>query len=156
MKKSLIYWFIFLLILLIATSCDVMKEKSTAKSDTAATEQIETKTFRKGDTVTYIVPKVTLKDTTIYTYNRQGTTLKTVYDKSGQIASIDCFASAIEEIKKENRQFQQSLLNKEKDKSEKFNDTWILYLMGGIVLIVVVALWLFYLYIKNMKVTNLI
>lgn len=142
-----------LLILLLFSlfSCDVLKNKTSKQSDTTSKETIETKTYRKGDTVSYIIPKVTLKDTTVYTYNRQGSTLKTVYDKSGQIASIDCFASAIEEIKNENREFQQSLLDQKKNKESKVNSQWIWAVCVGFIVIVCFALLLVFIYLKSYR-----
>jgi hypothetical protein len=136
-------------LLFLCYSCDIQKAATKQKENTGFKENIESRTFRKGDTVHYEIPKVTYKDTTIYRTNRQGTTIKTVYAKDGNIASIDCFASAIEEIKKENREFQNSMLNKTKDKTEKFDSTFIFYIMGGVVLIVFFALFLLYLYVKK-------
>lgn len=152
--KSLFYDYwknvvILLLLLFVCCSCDIMKEAAKTKSDTGFKENIETKTFRKGDTVTYEIPKITYKDTTIYRTNRQGTTIKTVYDQTGSIASIDCFASAIAEFKKENREFKESLKEKESKKTENFDSTFIFYIMGGLVLIVFFALFLGYLYVKK-------
>ena len=123
-------------------ACDIQKESAKSKSDTDFKEDIETRTFRKGDTVTYEVPNIKLKDTTIYTVNRQGTTLRTVYDNTGNVSSIDCFASAIEEFRKENREFQQSLKDKEQVKTEEVNTDWILYgfITIGVVLCLIVFL----------------
>ena len=131
------------------TSCDIQKEATKSKSDTGFKENIESTTFRKGDTVHYEIPKISYKDTTIYRTNRQGTTIKTVYDQSGNIASIDCFASAIAEIRKENREFQQSLKDKESKKTENFDSTFILYIIGGLVVLGIFALFLMYLYVKK-------
>jgi hypothetical protein len=136
-------------LLFLFTSCDIQKSAAKSKSNSDFSENIENRSFRKGDTVHYEIPKVFYKDTTIYRTNRQGTTIRTVYDQNGNMASIDCFASAIEEIKKENRQFQQSLLDKNKTKTENFDSSFILYIMGGVVLIVFFALFLFFLYIKK-------
>jgi hypothetical protein len=130
-------------------SCDIQKEAAKTKTDTDFKENIETKTFRKGDTVTYEIPKITYKDTTIYRTNRQGTTIRTVYDQGGNISNIDCFASAIEEIKKENREFKESIKDKESKKTEDFDSSFIFYIMGGLVLMVFFALFLGYLYIKK-------
>jgi len=149
MKKSLIIWYAFLLLLLILTSCDIQKQATKSKSDTELKENIETITKRVGDTVRYEVPKITYRDTIIYTTNRQGTTLKTVYDNSGSISSIDCFASAIEEIKRENREFKESLKDKEKVKTEDFDSSFILYIVIGIVILGMFALFLAFLYLKN-------
>lgn len=147
--KILITALLFSFILLSMTSCDITKNARKSKSESDFSENIENRSFRKGDTVHYEIPRVTYKDTTIYRTNRQGTTIKTVYDQTGNITSIDCFASAIEEIRKENRQFWQSLLDKNKVKTETFDPTFILYIMGGIVLIVFFALFLMFLYIKK-------
>ena len=136
-------------LLFLCYSCDIMKSSQKTKTDSGYSENIESQSFRKGDTVHYEIPNVIYKDTTIYRTNRQGTTIKTEYDNSGNIASIDCFASAIAEIKKENRQFQQSLVEKDKTKTEKFDSTFIIYIMGGVVLIVFFALFLGYLYVKK-------
>jgi len=139
-------------------SCDVYKKSSKTKSDSELTENIETKTFRKGDTVRYEIPRVILKDTTIYTYNRQGTTLKTVYNTQGQISSIDCFSSYIEEIRKENRNLIESIKVKDSEKKEEVNTTWILYgfIMIGIVLIVALVLVFFYIKSQTGAITNIL
>jgi len=129
MKKYIIILILFL------SSCDIVKKSAKTKSDTNFNEQIETKTFRKGDTVTYEVPNVIFKDTTIYRKNVQGTVLKTVYDNTGRISSVDCFSSFIEEIKKENREFQQSIKDKESEKQEKANFDWMIYIVIGVVVL---------------------
>jgi hypothetical protein len=152
--KSLLYDYwknivILLLLLFICCSCDIQKEAAKYKSDTGFKEDIETKTFRKGDTVHFEIPKITYKDTTIYRTNRQGTTIRTVYDQSGNISNIDCFASAIEEIKKENREFQQSLKDKESKKTEDFDSSFIIYIMIGVVVLGAFAMFLMFLYVKK-------
>lgn len=139
----------FLIVILAVTcSCDIQKEAVKSKSDTTEKTQTETITKRLGDTVVYI-PNVRYKDTTIYTTNRQGTTLKTVYAPNGNIASIDCFASAIDEIKRENREFQQSLKDKEKVKTEEFDSSFILYIVIGVVIIFLFGLFLLFLIIRS-------
>lgn len=147
--KILITALLLSFLLLSATSCDIQKHATKSKSDSGFTENIENRSFRKGDTVHYEIPRVIYKDTTIYRTNRQGTTIKTVYDQNGNMASIDCFASAIDEMRKENRQFQQSILDKNKTKTENFDSTFVFYIIGGVVLIVFFALFLFYLYMKK-------
>ncbi|HSD07899.1 hypothetical protein [Flavobacterium sp.] len=147
--KILITALLFSFILLSMTSCDIQKNAMKSKSDSEYSENIENRSFRKGDTVHYVIPSVHYKDTTIYRTNRQGTTIKTVYDQNGNMASIDCFASAIDEIRKENRQFQQSILDKNKTKTENFNSTFIIYIVGGVVLIFFFALFLLFLYVKK-------
>lgn len=143
MKKVLV------IIMLSLVSCDIQKQAAKSKSDTEYSEQIETVLKRKGDTVTYIVPVIKHKDTTIYTVNRQGTTLRTVYDQTGNIASIDCFASVIEEIRKENREFQQSIKEKEKEKTEEFDGSFILYIVAGVVVLGIVFMFFLFKSINN-------
>lgn len=136
-------------------SCDIYKKQSKTKSDTDFTEQIETKTFRKGDTVHYQIPNVIYKDTTIYQKNVQGSTLKIVYDKQGNASSIDCIASMYEESVKENRRLQQQLKEKYSEKKEEVNTTVFFYLFGAIGLVICFAILMFYLYIrKQTAVTN--
>lgn len=141
MKKSII-----LISILFLSSCDIVKKSAKTKSDTNFNEQIETKTYRKGDTVTYEVPNVIFKDTTIYRKNVQGTVLRLQYDNKGNMTNADCFSSFIEEIKKENREFQQSIKDKKKEKEEKANFDWLIYLVSGIV-IVIIFLGSFFLYL---------
>lgn len=156
--------FRFLICLLISSllwlcnSCDIYKKSDKTKTDSNLTEQIETKTFRKGDTVTYQVPNIIYKDTAIYTYNRQGTTLKTVYNTQGQIQSIDCFSSAIEEFKKENRNLIESIKENKSEKKEEMNTDWIMYgfIMIGIVLIVALLLMFFYIKSQTASITSVL
>jgi hypothetical protein len=155
MKKNLAFVFKLLITALaislcfLFASCDIQKTAQKSKSDSDYSENIENRSFRKGDTVHYEIPRVHYKDTTIYRTNRQGTTIKTVYDQNGNMISVDCFASFVEEIRKENRQFKQSMLEKDKAKTENFDSKFIFYIMGGVVLIVFFALFIFYLYMKK-------
>ncbi len=154
--KSLFYDYwknlvIFILLLFVCCSCDIQKEASKTKTDTTFQEQIETQTFRKGDTVRYEIPKVIYKDTTIYRTNHQGTTIKTVYDQGGNIASIDCFASTIAEIRKENREFQQSLKEKDSKKTEDFDSSFLLYIIAGVAVIGILVLIVMFMYFKTLK-----
>lgn len=140
--------------LFLAISCDITKQAFKSKSEASGKETIETVTKRRGDTVTYTIPNVILKDTVVYTVNRQGTTLRTVYDQTGSISNIDCFASAIEEIKKENREFQELIKDKSKEKTEDFDSSFILYIMAGLVIVFIVFLLLIFYFInKNSKET---
>lgn len=144
-----------LLVLSLLLSCDITKQATKNKVDREVTEQTETITKRKGDTVSFEVPRITFKDTTIYTTNRQGTTLRTVYNDSGQISQIDCFASMIEEINRSNKQLIETLKEKEKEKTEDFDSTFILYLFVGLSLIVfILAFFAYRLLNKNTKTIN--
>jgi len=143
---------LFSLVMLLFNSCDVYKKSSKEKTDIDFNEKIETKTFRKGDTVVY-VPNVKYKDTIIYTYNRQGTTLKTVYDKSGSVQKIDCYSADIETLINETRRLQDNSKIKDSEKKEEVNTTWILYLFGAFMIIICFALFLFFIYIKGQTAT---
>lgn len=132
---------ISLLLLILFTSCNVKKQALKNKEDRKLTEQTEVITKRKGDTVTYVIPNIKYKDTTIYTVNRQGTTLRTVYDNTGNIQQIDCFASMIEEITRSNRELVEAIKQKEVDKEENFNPTNLFYAIGFVLLIVLVGFW---------------
>ena len=151
MKKifAILVSLLIMSLVFLLNSCDIQKEAVKSKSDTGFTENIESQTFRKGDTVHYEIPKVIYKDTTIYRTNRQGTTIKTVYDQGGNISSIDCFASAIAEFRKENREFQQSLKDKESKKTENFDSSFFIYIGAAIVILGIVALILFFIYVKK-------
>lgn len=143
---------IILTLLIITTffSCDIMKQSAKSKGEASGSEQLESYRKRKGDTVSQkVIYNPKFKDTTIYTTNRQGTTLKTVYDERGQVSNIDCFASAIEEITKHNREFFEQYKEKEKTKTEEANFDWVIYLVAGLVFIVVTALILLFIFMKQ-------
>lgn len=111
-------------------SCSVLKDKK----DIETIEQIETKEIRKGDTVTYIVPNIKYKDTVIRTESRQGTILKTYYDKSGQISNIDCISSEIELLRSELR----TMTDNSKEKKESYFQNpllWLIIAIGIVVLL---------------------
>lgn len=123
--------YIIIIFLFFFCSCDITKQKSSQASDTDYSENIKTKTYRPGDTAKYTIPIIRYKDTLITTITRQGTVLNTVYDKNGNI-DIECISSKIEEQREENRRFQQEMLAMQKDKTEKFNDGWIMYIVIGL------------------------
>lgn len=137
------------LILLFTVSCDVQKISGKLKDNSNYKENTEIKTFRVGDTVHYEIPKVSFKDTIVYKTNRQGTTIQTVYDDQGNVSSIECYASRIEELTRQNIEYQKNIKEKEAVKTEKFNSTWVIYIVIGIVFIVFIALLFMFLYIKK-------
>ena len=140
---------IYTLLVLSIVSCDVQKISDKVKDDSNYKENTEVKTFRQGDTVRFEIPNIKFKDTTIYRTNRQGTTIQTVYDRQGTVKSIDCYASRIEELTRQNIEYQKNSKQKQSAKTEKFNTVWVLYFVIGIVVIFVVALLLMFLYIKK-------
>ena len=145
-----------LVFLLICFSCDIHKESQKSKTDSSANsdlqEQIETASKRKGDSVTYWVPKlkyrITYKDTVIKTTSKEGTVIKTYYDKSGEIYKVDCNAAAIDELRKEIRSLkqasEQSTKNKKSEKTEKVNPLFLLY--GSIAMVIIFIIGFFLLY----------
>lgn len=140
----------FALIAMGFISCDIYKKSDKTKNDVDYTESIQTKATRKGDTVVFKpVLSIKYKDTTIYTYNRQGTTIKTIYDHNGQVSQVDCYASVVEMLINENRRLSDQSKTKQDEKKEEMNTDWIMYgfIMIGVVLIV--ALILIFWYIKS-------
>ena len=129
MKNKLL----FLLIISFFVSCDITKSAVKSKTDTLIKDEIETKTFRKGDSVSFRPENIKYKDTTIYRVSKENTTLRTVYDASGNIRDIDCYASQIEELTRRNLVLEQSQKNKESEKTEKFDSSFILYLAIGVI-----------------------
>lgn len=127
MKKLLI---ISLLVLI--SSCSVFRKVNRDKTDRKATEQIIKSVVRKGDTVTYVVPKMIMKDTTIYTYNRVGTRIETRFDSDGRIDDIKCIEAALNEFTIINRQLVEQINKKETEKEvdTNINWTWILIAIG--------------------------
>jgi len=146
MKKLLI----IILFLPLLNSCAIKKNSNKNKEDRTIKEQTETIIKRVGDTVSYTIPKFIIKDTTIYTTNRQGTTLKTVYDNSGRVSEVDCFSSYVEEITRSNKEVIEAIKTKEKGKEESIDSKIVLYFMIGLALIVgVIGIFLFRLITKH-------
>jgi cell division protein FtsL len=135
-----------------------MKTSQKSKGETSTVESNEFTRKRKGDTVSLVIPKFNYKDTTIYTVNRQGTTLRTVYDKTGQVSNVDCFASAIEEMSRQNKQLFETYKEKSKEKTEEFDSSFILYIVAGIVLIVIIGFFFAFKYLSanSQAITTLI
>jgi len=152
MKKIL-----FLALLILLSSCDIQKKAIKTKQDKTVSEIEERTIKRKGDTVSYTIPKVTYKDTTIYTVNRQGTTLRTVYNDSGNVSQIECFSSLIEITERLERMTEEVIKSKDREKTEAFDSSFILYIIMGVVALGSVALFLGYKTInKNSKAIELI
>ncbi len=150
------YWknaVILVLLLFICCSCDITKKSAKSKTDTDFKEEFVNKTFRKGDSVSFRPGNLVFKDTTIYRVSKENTTVRTVYDQNGNIRDIDCYASRIEELTRRNTELQQGEKNKQQEKIENFDSSFILYIIGGIVVLGLVALLLLFVYInKNFKV----
>jgi hypothetical protein len=124
-----------LLISFLLQSCDIQKESFKQKNDFETNERIETKEVRKGDTVTYIVPNVIYKDTVITTVSRQGTILKTYYDKQGNISKSDCISSEIDLLRLELRNLKDNSISKEKIKEESFFNNPLIWLIIALLIV---------------------
>ena len=118
-----------LIISFLLQSCDIQKQATKEKKDIDYSEQIETKEVRKGDTVTFVVPKITYKDTIITTVSRQGTILKTYYDNNGNISKSDCISAEIDLLRLELRNLKDNSITKEKTKEESYFDNPILWII---------------------------
>ena len=140
MKNKLQWYYkmIIGLLFLLIFSCDVSKSAVKSKNDTLIKDEVEIKTFRKGDSVFFRPQNIKYKDTTIYRVSKENTTLRTVYDENGNIRDIDCYASQIEELTRRNLVLEQSEKNKASEKTEKFNSSFILYFMIALVIIAVI------------------
>lgn len=118
-------------------SCDIQKQSAKQKNDIEATERIETKEVRKGDTVTYIVPVIKYKDTVITTVSRHGTVLKTYYDTNGNISKSDCIGAEIELLRNEIRTLNDQSKIKDKSKEESYFDNPMLWLIIALAFIII-------------------
>lgn len=125
MKKLII-----LLFAVLVSSCNLLRKVDNKKTDTDLTEEYIKKTVRVGDTVHYKVPKITYRDTTIYTVNRQGTTLKTVFDTSGNVSEIECMSSMIDELIQMNRQLLENKSEKVTEKEFTGGINWTFIALG--------------------------
>ena len=132
-----------ILLCLLITSCNATKRVNKKEVDTTQTEEIVRQTTRKGDTVTFFVPKIILKDTTIYTVNRVGTRIETRYNDKGEIDRVDCYTSAIEELTQINRELITAISEKDKEEEFKMDTTFVI--VAGVVLLVIFFVAFFYL-----------
>jgi len=130
-------------------SCDITKEASKTKNDIETSETIKTQTFRKGDTVTFIVPNVKYKDTVIKTVSEQGTIIRNYYNKDGELYKNDCISAEINQLREEIRNSKDQTISKEKVKTEEFDSSFILYIVIGVVIIFLFGLFLLFLIIKS-------
>jgi magnesium-transporting ATPase (P-type) len=140
---------ILLLGLVILNSCDIQKKSLKNKTDRQLSEITETKVFRKGDTVRYIVPKITYKDTTIVKKNYvTGTTQVVRYNEVGQVSGVECISGAIEEFTKSNKLLIEAIKQKDNASEHNFDSKVIIYFMLGLALIVAITLFIVF---KNLS-----
>ncbi len=133
MKKLIIVTCILLL-----TGCKLLKKVDKTDRQIDSTEKIIERTSRSGDTVTYTVPQIRYRDTTIYTVNRVGTRIETRYDDRGEIDLINCISSEIEMFREELRsmRFDEKVKQKE-EKAEPDKWFWIWTMIVAYVIFIV-------------------
>lgn len=155
--KILIAALILSFIALSFTSCDITKQASKTKTDTNLKASEETKVFRKGDSVSYR-PNIKFKDTTIYRVTKNNTRLETVYDSNGEIRDINCYTDKIEELTKRNFELEQEKKEKQSEKTENFDSSFILYIIVGVVVLGMFAMILIFIMISrnNKAVTSVL
>ena len=123
----------YLLILLLLTSCATTKNKK--QTETSTIER--TLTTRAGDTLTYVVPNIKYKDTTIYHKNFENplsNTLKIVYDREGNQTEIKCISDEINELK----EYINTVKEDSKVKETNFNNVIIIYIFIGLAFLIII------------------
>lgn len=147
--KTLIKTFLIVFLASGICSCDIKKEASKTKNDIDFSEWVKTETFRKGDTVTFVVPNVIYKDTVITTVSTQGTILKTYYDNKGNISKSDCISSEMALIQERLTKLTDQSKTKESSKEEKIDNTFIYVIAGAIVLMFLIVIIALFIYLKS-------
>lgn len=130
---STIIFFVLYILMMFTFSCKTLKDKK----DVEKTKTTIKETYKKGDTLKYVVPKAVYKDTTIYVRNfeKQGSnTLKIVYDKDGNQTQIDCMSDSIKELNKTI----ETLKDNSKVKETDFKNINILYIFLGLVVLLII------------------
>ena len=130
--------------------CGVTKNRQKTKEERTLKESTEIITTRVGDTVTYEVPLVRFKDTTIVKRNYvTGTTQTLRYNGNGQIDLAQCISGSIERIERSNKELIEAILTKDKETKHEVKPTIILYGFIGLALIIVISVGAFIFYIKK-------
>ncbi|MEN9907137.1 MAG: hypothetical protein RLZZ540_278 [Bacteroidota bacterium] len=136
------------------SSCDIQKTASKTKTDFSYKDNFENYSFRPGDSVSFRPSGVVYRDTTIYRVTKNNMRLETVYDSNGNIRDINCYAAQIEELTRRNSALEQLVKQKYSTKTENFNPTFILYIVGGVVVIFLFGLLLIFFYVKSQTATT--
>lgn len=147
---------VFVLLFSTLQGCDVLKRTVKNQEDRTLTESTVTITKRVGDTVRYLIPKITYKDTTIYRTNRvTGTTQVVRYNDKGMIDLVECQSGTIDELRRTNKELIEFIKEKDKTKETEFKSEVIIYFMLGFVVIILgLAFLMFKLISKNSKLIN--
>lgn len=139
-RKNL-YFVLVASILLSLGGCKSSKVKNRDKQDRELVESSKTTTTRVGDTVTYIVPNVVLKDTVITKTNTvTGTTQVLRYDSEGRLTAAECISGFIEIIEEQNKRLIEAIDQSNKEKETKVPGVVIIYAFIGLALFVLIVL----------------
>jgi hypothetical protein len=119
--------------------CGVTKNRQKTKEDRVLKESTEIITTRVGDTVTYEVPLVRFKDTTIVKRNYvTGTTQTLRYNANGQVDLAQCISGSIERIERSNKELIEAILTKDKETKHEISPSVILYGFIGLAVFMLV------------------
>ena len=110
-------WLVALLIIWLA-SCKALRNVEKTSESSEASESETTITVRKSDTLEYIVPRVTYKDTTITHVSEEKVILKTKYDSTGRIEQIYCIPPEILEYMTRSSQ------SKDQEREKEVSSEW--------------------------------
>jgi hypothetical protein len=129
--------------------CGVTKNRQKTKEDRVLKESTEIITTRVGDTVTYEVPLVRFKDTTIVKRNYvTGTTQTLRYNANGQVDLAQCISGSIERIERSNKELIEAILTKDKETKHEISPSVILYGFIGLAVFMLVIGGSLFAYIK--------
>ncbi len=62
---------------------------------------------------------------------------------------VECQSGAIEELTRTNRELMEVIKDKENEKEEKFDSSFVLYIMFGLVIVMIVAMFFVFKYISK-------
>lgn len=131
-------WYLLTLVIIVS-SCNLLRNVDNKKKKTDLTENLSKQTTRIGDTVRYTLPLIKYKDTTIYTVNRQGTTLKTVFDRTGNVSEIECMSSMIDELIQMNRRLLEDKSDRVTENEFTGGINWTFIALGGMAIIGIIV-----------------
>jgi len=142
--------YILIIILIAFTGCKSTKDVSRQDEDRTVTETSKTITTRIGDTVRYEIPKVILRDTTIYKKNYvTGTTQVVRYNNDGKITWVECQSGMIEIMQENNRILIENINNMQKHKETEIPASTLIYFFVGLALFLVIVLGVAFLFLKK-------
>lgn len=144
MKKYIIIIFILLV------GCKSTKDKLKTEVDRTTTETTKKITQRKGDTVTYVVPNIILKDTVITKTNTvTGTTQILRYNEEGKLTAAECISGVVQIIEESNRKVIEAIQESSKHKENEISPMVILYAFIGFAIFIVIILFFVFTYFKK-------